>query len=100
MRRLSLGGVAALVLVFASASPAFAFSTRVHIAIGNEVRAELMASGDGTIHLRWSDQVVRIPQIDADAIVNQPLAFRAGCIGPDNTFFPAMTDGTHAVEQD
>ena len=43
---------------------------------------------------------MRIPQVDADAIVNQPLAFRAGAVGPDNTVFPAVTDGTHSVHQD
>lgn len=86
--------------IFAVAQPASAFTTRVHIALSNEVRASLIESGDGTIRLRWSEHTVRIPMEDADAIINQPLAFRAGAIGPDNVVFPAMTDGSHGVEQD
>lgn len=94
--------VLALVLIAAlvPARPARAFTTRVHIVLANDVVESLTASGDGTIRLRWSEHSVQIPQGDADAIVAQPLAFRAGAIGPDNTVFPAMTDGTHAVEQD
>lgn len=91
--------LAALVLVGAPAE-ASAFTTRVHIVLSNEIRAALIESGDGTIELRWSEHAVRIPREDADAIINQPLAFRAGAIGPDNVVFPAMTDGTHGVEQD
>ncbi|MBX3275248.1 MAG: MYXO-CTERM sorting domain-containing protein [Sandaracinaceae bacterium] len=77
-----------------------AFTTRIHIVIANDVRVALIESGDGTIQLRWSEHAVRIPPQDAEAIINQPLAFRAGAIGPDNVVFPAMTDGTHGVEQD
>lgn len=95
-------GAATLTLLFAlsAAAPAHAFTTRVHIVVSNEIRAELVRSGDGTIQLRWSGHAVRIPEEDAEAIINQPLAFRAGAIGPDNVVFPAMTDGTHGVEQD
>ncbi|MEM9068416.1 MAG: MYXO-CTERM sorting domain-containing protein [Myxococcota bacterium] len=80
-------------------SSAHAFSTRVHIKLSNDVREALIASGDGTIRLQWSDGVVELPTEDADAIVNQPLAFRAGAIGPDNFVFPGMTDATHALGQ-
>ena len=99
MRRFSCVSWFCLVLL-AWAAPASAFTTRVHIVLANEVHASLVASGDGTLRLRWSDYSVQLPQEDADAIVAQPLAFRAGAIGPDNTVFPAMTDGTHGVEQD
>ncbi len=89
-----------VVLILCWSAPASAFTTRVHIVLANEIRDALVASGDGTIRLRWSEATVRIPQVDADAIVNQPLAFRAGAVGPDNTVFPAVTDGTHSVHQD
>jgi hypothetical protein len=95
----SLTAVLVLAIVFWG-SPASAFTTRVHIVLANDILEALRASGDGTIRLRWSTYSVRIPQADADAIVNQPTAFRAGAIGPDNTVFPAVTDGTHGVEQD
>ncbi|MCB9604748.1 MAG: hypothetical protein H6720_30890 [Sandaracinus sp.] len=89
-------GVLALV---GSPREAHAFSTRVHMVIANEVREALIASGDGTIALLWSDAVVRIPPEDAAAIVGQPLAFRAGALGPDSFVFPGMTDATHALGQ-
>lgn len=89
-----------LTIIVLWAAPASAFTTRVHIVLSNEIRQSLIESGDGTIRLRWSTHSVQIPRADADAIVNQPEAFRAGAIGPDNTVFPAMTDGTHGVEQD
>lgn len=93
-------GAAIAIAIAALPAPSRAFTTRVHIVLANEVRAALIESGDGTILLRWSDHAVRIPQEDADAILNQPLAFRAGAIGPDNVMFPGMTDGSHGVEQD
>ena len=99
MRLLRLWSVALLALL-ALPSVASAYTTRVHIVMANEVREALIASGDGTIELRWSGATVRLPPEDADAIVNQPLAFRAGAIGPDNTVFPGMTDGSHGVHQD
>ena len=58
-------------IVSAALTPgrAHAYTTRVHIAMANEVRAALVESGDGTIRLRWSDSVVTLPRHDADAIV-------------------------------
>ena len=92
--------IAGLAMAWLTPSSALAYTTRVHMVMANEVREALIASGDGTIRLRWSDATVRIPLADADAIIAQPLAFRAGSIGPDNMVFPGMTDGTHGVEQD
>jgi hypothetical protein len=88
-----------VVLGVAWSRPADAFSTRVHIAIANDVRDALIAGGSKTITLRFSDGVVRISEDDARAITTQPLAFRAGAIGPDNMIFPGMTDPSHAVWQ-
>jgi MYXO-CTERM domain-containing protein len=82
------------------AFPARAYTTRVHISLANEVREDLIANGDYTLRLRWSEFAVTLPAEDAEAIINQPLAFRAGSIGPDNMIFPGLTDATHAVEQD
>ncbi len=90
----------AFALALLSPTSASAFTTRTHIVFANQVRASLIASGDGTIDLAWSDGQVQLPMEDADAIVNQPLAFRAGAIGPDNMVFPGMTDGSHAIDQD
>ena len=70
------------------------------MAYANDLREALIASGDGSIQLRGSSFSVRLSPEDAAAIENQPLAFRAGAIGPDNFVFPGMTDGTHGVEQD
>nr|QRN75772.1 Hypothetical protein MSR10575_88590 [Sandaracinus sp.] len=68
--------------------------------MANDVRQALIESGDGTIPLRWSTRRVQLPMVDADAIINQPMAFRAGAIGPDVVVFAGMTDGTHAVDQE
>lgn len=84
-----------------TATPAHAFTTRVHMVLANQVREALIASPDQrTIPLRWSGEVVRLSDEDAMAIIAEPIAFRGGAIGPDNVVFPAMTDGTHGVEQD
>ncbi len=83
-----------------TATPAHAYSTRLHIAYANELREALILSGDGSIQLIGSDFAVQLPAEDAAAIEAEPLAFRAGAIGPDNFVFPGMTDGTHGVEQD
>ncbi len=92
--------LACLALTALAPSPARAYSTRVHISLANEVREDLIANGDGTLRLRWSDFSVTLPPEDAAAIMNQPLAFRAGSIGPDNMIFPGLTDATHGLEQD
>jgi len=96
--RFALAFVGALCLLVPV--PAHAYSTRVHISLANEIREDLIANGDGTLHLRWSEYAVTLPPEDAAAIMNQPLAFRAGSIGPDNMIFPGLTDATHGLEQD
>lgn len=93
-------GLAVAVSVLASSTAAHAYTTRIHIVLSNQIREALIASGDGTIQLRMSDHAVQLTARDADAIQNQPLAFRAGAIGPDNTVFPGLTDPSHAVAQD
>lgn len=80
-------------------SDAHAFSTRVHIALANDVRKELIANGTG-IPLKLGSYVVKLTPQDQKALVEQVLAFRAGAIGPDNMAFPGMTDPSHAIEQD
>lgn len=83
-----------------SASTAEAYTTRVHIALANEIRRNVIAEGGGAIRLMGSGLVVQLTDEDSAAIMDEPLAFRAGAIGPDNLVFPAMTDGSHGVEQD
>ena len=85
-------------LLLALTPRAHAFTTRVHIALANDVRSELLASPDGrTVRLAGSEHHVRLKEEDARAVREWPLAFRAGAVGPDNFVFPAMTDLTHAV---
>jgi MYXO-CTERM domain-containing protein len=96
MRRAAYAGA---VCAFLFAQSAEAFSTRIHIAIANEIRKELIASGNGSIRLRHSDYSVVLPPADAQAIIDNPLEFRAGAVGPDNMAFPGMTDPSHAIEQ-
>lgn len=79
--------------------PASAYTTRVHIALSNEIRDALIAGGGRTIRLAQSDAAVTIREEDARAIMGYPLAFRAGSIGPDNMIFPGMTDPSHALFQ-
>lgn len=76
---------------------AHAFTTRVHVALANDVYEALAASDGRMIHLLGSDQRVELDPVDAGAILAHPLEFRAGAIGPDNFVFPAMTDQTHAL---
>lgn len=89
-------GLAALL---ASASPAHAFTTRIHIVIANKVREALFDAGDGTIQLRLGDHAVVLSADDVAAITDHPLSFRAGAVGPDNMVFPGMTDPSHAIGQ-
>ncbi|MEQ1568203.1 MAG: hypothetical protein ABMA64_21365, partial [Myxococcota bacterium] len=70
---------------------AHAFTTRVHVALANDVYEALAASDGRMIHLLGSDQRVELDPVDAGAILAHPLEFRAGAIGPDNFVFPAMT---------
>jgi hypothetical protein len=95
-----LGAASLLVPTLLVNTTAHAYSTRVHISLANEIREDLIANGDGTLRLRWSDYAVTLPPEDAAAIMNQPLAFRAGSVGPDNMIFPGLTDATHGLEQD
>ena len=77
-----------------------AYTTRVHIVMANDVRRNLIAEGGVGLRLAGGDYVVTLTADDAAAIMDEPLSFRAGAIGPDNLVFPAMTDGSHGVEQD
>src|SRR5689334_23118176 len=79
--------------------PAGAFSTRIHIMISNKVREALIASDAGSVPLKFSQHAVRFSDADRKALIDQPLAFRAGAIGPDNMAFPGMTDPSHAIGQ-
>lgn len=90
--------VVAALAILAVAMPARAFGTRIHIVFANRIRAALVLSNDGTIPLQQGDRYVQLPLEDALAIVDHPYEFRAGAIGPDSFVFVALTDGTHAVE--
>ena len=97
MRRLAL--CAALASCILLSAPAEAFSTRVHIAIANDLRESMIAASDGTIPLRLSNGRVTLKAEDVRALKLYPLAFRGGMVGPDNMAFPAMTDPSHALYQ-
>lgn len=96
-RKLSRLVVASLAVAVLWPSPAAAYTTRIHIALANELRESLITSGDGRIALRMGPHAVRLSAEDTRAIIEHPLEFRAGAIGPDNFVFPAMTDPTHAI---
>lgn len=97
--RRTVGAALATGALLAVSSPAAAFSTRVHIALANEVRDAIIAGGGQAAALRFGAHAVQFSAQDADAIVNHPLEFRAGAVGPDNTAFPGMTDPSHAIGQ-
>lgn len=97
-RRLLLSLSLALPLALVPAH-AQAFSTRIHIMIANQIREALIAANDGTIALKLSDAEVILAQEDFEALRDNPLAFRAGAVGPDNMVFPGMTDPSHALGQ-
>ncbi|HEY0136686.1 MAG TPA: MYXO-CTERM sorting domain-containing protein [Nannocystis sp.] len=80
-------------------SPAYAFSTRIHIMIANKVRESLVDSGNGKIALRLGEHSVTLTAADIEALSDHPLSFRAGAVGPDNMVFPGMTDPSHALGQ-
>lgn len=94
-------GLSALGLCAALGTPADAqaFTTRFHIKLANDVRKALIQNGGTAIPLRFGSYSVALPPADADALVNHPLEFRAGAVGPDNMAFPGMTDPSHAVGQ-
>ncbi len=98
MKRSGLA-LSSVLAVLASAQPAQAFSTRVHITIANDVRRALIASGSNRIALRLSPHAVELAPDDARAIIEHAFEFRAGAVGPDNIAFPGMTDPSHAVGQ-
>lgn len=86
-------------ILSSGARPAWAFSTRVHIMVANKVREALIASPSARIPLRGGTYGVQLSDADRRALTEQPLAFRAGAVGPDNMAFPGMTDPSHAIEQ-
>lgn len=93
----------ALPLLFLAATTttttdADAYSTRVHIMLANKVR-DAVIQGNGTITLWPGDFTVTLTEEDAAAIIDEPEAFRAGAIGPDNMIFPGLTDPSHAIRQ-
>ncbi|HMR78310.1 MAG TPA: hypothetical protein PKD61_24555, partial [Polyangiaceae bacterium] len=90
----ALGG-----LLLMASSDAEAFSTRVHITLANDIRDTLIAGGGSNVPLRFGNFTVTLSNEDAQAIINNPLEFRAGAVGPDNTAFPGMTDPSHAIGQ-
>ena len=94
-----LAGALLALVVVALPRPAAAYSTRVHIALANEIRDALIEGGGRTIKLKQGGATVRLREEDARAIAAFPLAFRAGSIGPDNMIFPGMTDPSHALFQ-
>ncbi len=97
MRTSYLGSLLSLSGLLLS-SEAAAYTTRVHIALANDIHGALVASTDGrTVALAGSDAVVRLAEDDARSIRDWPEAFRAGAVGPDNFVFPGMTDLTHAL---
>lgn len=99
MHRGALIAAAALAVTIGHATTASAFTTRLHIVIANEVRTALVAGGGKSVALKLGSFSVTLSDADAKAIIEQPLAFRAGAIGPDNVIFPGMTDPSHAIEQ-
>lgn len=76
-----------------------AFSTRLHIMISNKVREALIADGKNSVRLKFGTYDVRLSDDDRRALIEQPLSFRAGAVGPDNMAFPGMTDPSHAIGQ-
>ena len=67
--------------------------------IANKVREALIAGDGSSIRLKFGTYDVRLSDADKRALAEQPLAFRAGAIGPDNMAFPGMTDPSHAIGQ-
>jgi hypothetical protein len=67
--------------------------------VANKVREALIASPNARIPLRGGTYSVQLGEADRRALLSQPLAFRAGAVGPDNMAFPGMTDPSHAIEQ-
>lgn len=97
-----------------------AYKTPTHIAMANQIRDELRWNwagpncsekefrtccsaedpwcGKPAIRLLGGDgtKFVVLPEEDAQAIVDHPLYWRGGAIGPDNTVFVGLTDPSHA----
>jgi len=99
MRKGALLATTIVAVTLGHAATANAFTTRVHIALANEVRTALVAGGSKSVALKLGPYTVTLSDADAKAIIEQPLAFRAGAVGPDNVIFPGMTDPSHAIEQ-
>lgn len=85
-----------------------AFSVKIHIYYANQILKGLSESmgpdlqGPAYLKLLAPDgkpvYQVEINKKDALAIVQNPLYFRGGAIGPDNTAFTGMTDPSHAPQ--
>src|SRR3712207_4987880 len=99
MQTSRLAGAVAVACALGAATPAWAFTTRIHIMLSNELREGLEAGGgNGRLPLLLSEFAAQLSEDDARAIVENPLAFRAGAVGPDNIVFPAsLTDPSHGV---
>jgi hypothetical protein len=67
--------------------------------ISNKVREALIADGKNSIRLKFGTYDVRLSDDDKRVLIEQPLSFRAGAVGPDNMAFPGMTDPSHAIGQ-
>lgn len=96
--RALLGAALLASTVMTATDDASAFSTRVHILFANKVRDAVVA-GNGTVELWQGGTSVTLLPEDREAIINEPEAFRAGAVGPDNIMFPGLTDPSHAIEQ-
>ena len=91
-----LGDLMLGVWILALTGSADAFTTRIHISLANDIREALLQTGN-RIPLQMGEQAVVLSDENASAIVDHPLEFRAGAIGPDNFVFPGMTDPSHAI---
>ena len=87
-------------------SAAQAFSVKIHVFYANKIIEDLEQSmgadrnGEPYLHLIGPDNAskyrVKIKRQDALDILENPLHFRGGAIGPDNTAFSGLTDPSHS----
>ena len=86
-----------------------AFSVKVHIFLANQIRNSLIENSNFHPDHRTTkiklilpsympSRFVELSYEDAFAIYEEPLYFRGGAIGPDNTAFSGLTDPSHAPE--
>lgn len=91
----TVAALAFLLAAMLAPGEARAWKPKHHIYTGNQATLEVMAGADSvTIDGRRYEVV---PEV-AEAIRNQPGAYRAGCIGPDG--FPDLTFGQMIVHPD